>query len=122
MPQCLRTAQHVLGCDSCAEELLVRALQRRNRELPDTGLADPIVIWWKATAARNAAAMDRANRPLTVIHVTALATASLGAAGSALALWAGAPSVANSFEGLEMALGAMAVVMISAALLAFRRA
>ena len=120
LPQ--RIAQHVLGCDRCAEELLSRSLERWNRELSDTPLADPIVLWWKGAAARNAAALERATRPVTVVKTAALAIASLGAAGTASALWVDGPGVASSFEGLGIALGAMGMVMIAAAVFAFRRA
>jgi hypothetical protein len=112
----------VVGCDPCGEELLSSGLRRWNNELADTSPADPIVLWWKGVAARNGAAMDRAARPLTVVQTAALAIASLGAAGTALAVWAGEAAVAGSFEGLGVALGVMAAVMISAALIAFRSA
>jgi hypothetical protein len=113
---------HVVGCDLCAEELLSSGLQRWNSELSDTSPADPIVLWWKGVAARHIAAMDRAARPLTVVQTAALAIASLSAAGTALAVWAGGAAVAGLFEGLGVALGGMAAVMVSAALIAFRSA
>jgi hypothetical protein len=79
--------QHVTSCEECAAAVAVSGFMTRlaGASARPRALPDPAILWLKAHLMRRSATIDRATRPLNVVHM--LAYVIVGGGWAALLTW-----------------------------------
>lgn len=95
---------HVADCTECRELVLVAESVRRDARDLDRAAAPPTsaIVWWRAQMRARQEAARAADRPISVVHALAIASASgllLGLVGSVAAWLRGSAGWFSAWSG-----------------------